>query len=502
LHLEHRQAARGKRHSTCQNWPVKCQLVLLITAFLFTGCISARRSPDLARVFADARTRSGKRPIIVIPGILGSQLIDSRTGAVVWPSIVRSSADSASLPLTPDLDANRDHLVPGKIVDTLRLAKALPEVYVYRDLLEALRKFGGYREGEWDQPEPDGYQDTYYVFAYDWRLDNAANAQELVRRLRSLKQRLGRPELRFSILAHSMGGLIARYAAMYGDAALPSGDETATPTWAGASDIKTIIMLGVPNEGSADAFATLIDGYSITEGLRRRVPLFNKLTAEDALSSPSVFQLLPHRNATRFLDENLQPMQIDLYDPEVWRRYGWSAVNDPAFRRKYERVAGVQKSSHKSNSALPSLDAYFKAVLERARKFQEALDAVPPRDAPVTVIAVGGDCEQTLNAPVILRDPKHNRWQTLIRPKAYRTTGGRRISKREATAAMFAPGDGRVTRRSLLGEDLNGRAGAPTYVNSPLAVYAVFACDLHGQLQRNKTLEDNALTALVNDVIK
>jgi len=37
----------------------------------------------------------------------------------------------------------------------------------------------------------------------------------------------------------------------------------------------------VPNEGSADAFATLIEGYSITEGLRRRVPLLNKLTAED-----------------------------------------------------------------------------------------------------------------------------------------------------------------------------------------------------------------------------
>src|SRR2546422_4586881 len=45
--------------------------------------------------------------------------------------------------------------------------------------------------------------------------------RSLTNRLRLLKQKLQRPELRFNILAHSMGGLIARYAAMYGDADLP-----------------------------------------------------------------------------------------------------------------------------------------------------------------------------------------------------------------------------------------------------------------------------------------
>ena len=53
-----------------------------------------------------------------------------------------------------------------------------------------------------------------------------------------------------------MGGLIARYAAMYGDADLPADDVSLKPTWAGAADINKIIMLGVPNEGSADAFTT------------------------------------------------------------------------------------------------------------------------------------------------------------------------------------------------------------------------------------------------------
>src|SRR4029434_3130335 len=112
-----------------------------------------------------------------------------------------------------------------------------------------------------------------------------------VRQIERLKDTLKRPDLRFNIVAHSMGGLIARYAAMYGNAYLPAGDEPIPPTWAGAVHISKIVMIGVPNEGSADAFATLIEGYSITEGLRRRVPLLNKLTAEDVVKTPSVFQL-------------------------------------------------------------------------------------------------------------------------------------------------------------------------------------------------------------------
>ena len=67
---------------------------------------------------------------------------------------------------------------------------------------------------------------------------------------------------------------------------------------------------------------------------------------------------------------------------------------------------------------------------------------------------------------------------------------------------MFAPGDGRVTRRSLLGEDLPGARNSTAF-DSPLPLaYAIFGCDLHGSLQKNKTLEDNALTALVNEAMR
>lgn len=458
--------------------------MLVTLSLVSTACISARRTPNLEHIFASARTRTGKRPVIVIPGILGSELINSKTGQTIWPSALRTSNDG--LPISPNLEANRDDLVPGKILETVRLARILPEVYVYRDLLEALRRYAGYREASWDNPGSDGDRDTFYVFAYDWRRDNVANARELVQHIQRLKQRLQRPDLKFNIIAHSMGGLIARYAAMYGDADLPPDDVAIRPTWLGAAHISKIVMIGTPNEGSSDAFATIVEGYSITEGLRRRVPLLNKLTAADAARTPSVFQLMPHRESAKFLDENLQPIALDLYDAEVWKRYGWGALNSDEFRRDYE-------------GNVEDLDVYLANTLKRARRFHEALDAVESSETPVVLLAIGGDCEETLSAPVILRDQKRNRWLTLIRPREYRTSAGVKMSKRQATAAMYAPGDGRVTRASLLGENLTKTRDPIT--GFTLSRYAVFGCDLHGGLPRNKMLQDNALTAIVGEVM-
>ena len=429
--------------------------------------------------------------MIVIPGILGTELINSKTGETVWPSAFRTEQEG--LPISPNLDANRDDLVPGKMLETVRLARVLPEIYVYRDLLEALRRYAGYRDGDWENPGANGYQDTFYLFPYDWRKDNVANARELFRRMERLKSKLQRPDLKFNIVAHSMGGLIARYASMYGDADLPEGEGAIQPTWAGAAHISKIVMIGVPNEGSTDAFASLLEGYSITEGLRRRFPLLNKLTAEDIVTTPSVFQLLPHRNAVKFLDENLQAIQIDLYNVEVWKRYGWSVIySSPDFRRRHAQTVGT-------NGNGDELDAYLAATLRRARRFHQALDSVEHTHSPVVLLAIGGDCEETLNSPVILRDEKRNRWVTLTRPREYRTSSGQKISKKQATQAMYVPGDGRVTRASLLGENLFKARDAVT--GFTLSRYAVFGCDLHGQLQRNKTLQDNALTAIVGEVV-
>src|SRR5687767_2995040 len=83
-------------------------LITLVIALMMTSLsCGARRTPNLDRIFAGARERKGKRPVIVIPGILGSQIVNRKTGEVVWPSVFRSNVDGLSLPATPDLAANR-----------------------------------------------------------------------------------------------------------------------------------------------------------------------------------------------------------------------------------------------------------------------------------------------------------------------------------------------------------------------------------------------------------
>ena len=484
----------------------RAALVLFAAALALSGAgCGARRTPDLARIFERARSRKGKPPVVIIPGILGSRLRNPATNEIVWPSAIRSDTDGLSLPMTPDLARNRDSLVADEIVTTARLIPKLerisPEVYVYRELLRALKDYAGYREGSWDAPAPGDYEDTFYVFPYDWRRDNVETAAVLVRRLEELKRRLGKPDLRFNVVAHSMGGLVARYAARYGATDLPPDGTQPQPTWAGASHIAKIFMIGTPNEGSAEAFAMLLEGYSITEGLRRRVRLLNKLGREDAVSIQSVYQLLPHAESARFLDENLRELKVDLYDPGVWREYGWSPIFNAEFRARYARGEVKDEDGRLAPRPAEELDAYFAAVLKRARRFHEALDvpsAVPP---PVPLFAFGGDCEETLSAPVIMRDAKANGWRTVTQPRPLRNSAGREWKRKEVERAMYEPGDGRVTRRSLLGEGLRDVRRSQLF-NTPLPVaYAVFACDLHSDLQKNKTIQDNALTILVNEVL-
>jgi pimeloyl-ACP methyl ester carboxylesterase len=478
-------------------------VIALCFVFLLQGC-AAKRTPNLERIFADVRVRQGKAPLIVLPGALGSELINAKTGKIVWPAVFRTTDDELGLPISPDIANNRDNLVAGKIIDKIRLSKFVPEVYVYNGLLESLQKYGGYKEGDWTNPPADGYRDTFYVYPYDWRRDNVETAQKFIAQLEELKRKLNRPDLRFNVIAHSMGGLVARYAAMYGKADLSQDGAPPKPTWEGAKHIGKIFMFGTPNEGSAEAFATLINGYSITEGLRRPIRLLNKLSREDMLTSPAIFQLLPHKEAARFLDENLQPVKLDLYDAETWRYYGWTAAFDPKFREKFAAKRKGQLSAHsKNNDPLKELDDYMTAVLKRASAFHEALNVEIEERPPVLLFVFGGDCEETLNAPVIMRDKKKEKWITLIRPKSFTSSSGKKFSKEEVTRAMFTPGDGRVTRRSLLAETLAEKQRASNLFQTALPLtYAVFGCDVHGYLQNNPILQDNVLTALVSEAIK
>src|SRR3954468_7606389 len=261
----------------------------IITAAVFAlavatgGCALSQKprpQPDLAQIFRPARELTGKTPIIVIPGMLGSGLENKRTGEKVWPR-AHPKEDDLSLPTSPDLKKNRDETVATGVVETAKLGFPIPEIKVYEELTETLANHAGYRRGDIDDPPPGGDRDTFYLFAYDWRRDNVETAQLLSDKIARLKQRLGRPDLRFNLIAHSMGGLVARYYLMYGGRDMLE-QAAARVTWAGATDINKLILVGAPNEGTMEAVRALVEGFPVAEsGL---LPLFGTVEAETAFT--------------------------------------------------------------------------------------------------------------------------------------------------------------------------------------------------------------------------
>src|SRR5687767_8674260 len=228
--------------------------------FLF-GSIILFAVAELVFSQAPAKPATGKIPVIVIPGITGSTLYNKKTNKEVWFKLTRPKDDDIRLPIGPDLGKNRDLLEARDIVRGVRIASFLPEIEIYERLIYFLEVNGGYKEAVWEDPGKNGHQDTFYVFPYDWRRDNVENARLLVNRIEKLKAKLKKPNLKFNIVAHSMGGLIARYAAMYGDVEIPPGDPIAT--WAGAKHLDKIFMLGTPNDGSILALRANLGGASV-----------------------------------------------------------------------------------------------------------------------------------------------------------------------------------------------------------------------------------------------
>ena len=451
----------------------------------------------------------GKPPVIIIPGVTGSQLVNPKADRSVWFSLKRDKDDDIRLPMTSAvLSRNRDGL---RVKDIIREVKVpvLPDVEVYQSLLDAL-KAKGYTEAQWSKPQA---ADVFYVFPYDWRRDNVESAHLLISRIEAAKRSLRRPDLKFDVIAHSMGGLIARYAAMYGRADLPpSSSARPRPTWSGARHFNKILMFGTPNEGSFSSFEVLLEGYPLVAG--RRLPLIDDFRPEDVFTSPALFQLLPRDAGASILDENLRPMNVDVFDPANWEKYGWGAIGDPKFLSKLRDAHRLARKNPEIKPERPGKDAglddriisqttyaqvraYLASALGRAKRFHDAL-AVPMQSAPVQFYMYGGNCEPTLNGAILVRDEKKKEWETIFSARDLKGSNGTEIKKEEVKTRIFSNGDGRVTIRSLLTtSEVNGNGHASEGKTLFPVTSSFFGCGSHTKLFLDKPIQDSFLSTLV-----
>lgn len=491
-----------------------------------SACAPEPKLPDVDVIYNRVTAAGGldRRPLITIPGTLGSRLVDGKTGTVIWGggasrglSADPENPEEARLIALPILPADapfadlRDDVHPAGVLDT-----ATPEVLgipisidVYGGVQRTLNA-GGFvaemrkirilnRAGpseDRDEPdegtvppaktpagkEPGPTLEQYgeiaedssnaFRFDYDWRRDIPSIAQEFhryviarkrkVAALRSLREgrTINPQDVSFDLLAHSMGGLVARYYLMHGPA--PLGESGALPpiTWEGAAHFNRVVIVATPNAGSILAADNLINGKEIG-------PLQPFYPAALLNTHASPWQLFPRARHGRAYLAGAPEDRADLLDPALWQRHGWGLLAPEAEPLLSWLLPETEDPAQRRARA----QAHQARLIRRAKRFHAAMDRpwMPPKPAHLEMfLVVGGGFATPASAEI---DP---------------TAGTFQLTGEEE-------GDGVVLRTSVLLDERQGGA-YDRGLDTPLRFdTTLFLPDEHVELTKNPVFGDNLL---------
>ena len=205
---------------------------------------------DLTMADATFARMSTRRPVVFVPGMMGSDLWLGNHR--VWPSVKSflTNPEQFRYPEGGPFESRA-------IVDELVIVPNLIKQDQYNRLGDYLVEELGYRRGL-----------DYFEFPYDWRQDVRQSARELARAIDELPTT--RP---VTIMSHSLGTLVSRYY---------------IERLGGRSRVERAILMGGPHLGAVKALTSLLVAPSVLpfgllgERLRRVVVTF-----------PSSYQILP-----------------------------------------------------------------------------------------------------------------------------------------------------------------------------------------------------------------
>jgi len=206
---------------------------------------------------------SGLRPVLIIPGITGTDLFNEST--LIWPDLLGMLGSSSDQFILNNLNLNLE----GESIQTIttgdinRITEITPffRLDIFQSLINDIENTGY------------GPENSYFIFPYDWRLNLDSSISLLNTRIETIKTLTNFNKI--DIIAHSMGGLLAEdYIDQYGH-----------------DSINKLIFVGTPHLGSPKSAKTIMHGDNLS------IPFLNRGTVKElSKNMPSIYELLPNQN--------------------------------------------------------------------------------------------------------------------------------------------------------------------------------------------------------------
>ena len=374
-------------------------LIFAIFILILLGCAGNFASRDLKNLyvseFKDVREEEPLRPVIFIPGILGSILVEKDDpNDEIWGSYFdmlfsnlfgkgfdKLYLDPGEYKLNGDENGiqtlhygGKNKIISKSVMEKVGLSDffvidASDDIGIYKTFLNLLRKDLGYGD------KKRGIDDLFF-FHYDWRLDNAENAVNLGREIVGWKKdyieyvKKNYPnydiqDVKFNIIAHSMGGIIAMYYALKLE---------------GLQNIGKLILIATPLQGSMVTVKALKDGEDI--GFALYVP------KHVAMSFPALYQMLPDYD-TAFVDDSGKEIAKNIYDLE-------SFENWVGFPEKNEKIGSSDQQE---------FDEFIHKAIKQAQHVRDTIKLEKLKEAAenekIDVLIIRSDCDKTLFRAIV-----------------------------------------------------------------------------------------------------
>lgn len=252
---------------------------------------------------ASAPARSSEiRPVVFIPGLMGSTLKNSKNEQV-WGSI-KDTTDRFEELAFP-VDSRGDKLTSTGILDSLSLYLGWVKILAYGPMTDFLKSAAGGK---------------YHAFHYDWRQSNFASACDLVKFIEANRNLAdaARSDLGITVVTHSMGGIVGR---IFIDYRAPSGTQpTAENPCPHQFNVTLFAPIAAPFNGAGQALRTVTDKVAT---YWRFIRYDEAQVLRVFMTIPSVYELLPRYGTCCVNVGGSQWVPVDALSYDTWRKNRW-----------------------------------------------------------------------------------------------------------------------------------------------------------------------------------